>query len=140
MKANVPKPQKPPRPFERLPEYQRQQINKFFTDQMYNGMDKENERVQEVMIKANCIYKHDFEGADEEQLLQYIASWRRFYRTIERFKTEEELNAWLSEQMKRCFPTCGFPQMRIDELKKAEGSILYEQRNTYNAGAETEDL
>lgn len=134
MKCNI------PRQVTQMSPSDRMQIAKFYTRQMYNGMDKENERVQEVMIKENCIWLHDQKGFTEEDLLQYIASWRRFYRTIERFKTEEELNAWLDEQMKRCFPTCGFPQKRIDELKKAEESILDEQRNTYNAGAETEDL
>ena len=120
MKCNI------PRQVSQMSPSDQKQIAKYYTEQMYNGMDKENERVQEVMIKANCIYKHDFEGADEEQLLQYIASWRRFYRTIERFKTEDELNAWLDEQMKRCFPTCGFPQMRIDQLKNAGESVLNE--------------
>lgn len=108
---------------------QRKRIAKYYTEQMYNGMDKENERVQEVMIKANCIYKRKYEGATEEQLLQYVAEWKRFYRRLERLGTQEAQDAWLEEQMKECFPTCGFPQFRIDELKRAEDSELIERKD-----------
>ena len=107
---------------------ERQRIAKYYTQQAYNLADKEHERVQEVMIKANCIYKHKYEGATEEQLLQYVAEWKRFYRRLERLKTQEEQDAWLDEQMKECFPTCGFPQFRIDELKRAEDSELLEDK------------
>jgi hypothetical protein len=87
---------------------------------MYNGMDKENERVQEVMIKGNCSMLARVFGFTEEQLLAYISEWKRFYRRLERLGTQEAQDAWLAEQMKECFPTCGFPQFRIDELKNAE--------------------
>lgn len=112
---------------------QRQRIAKYYTQQAYNLADKEHERVQEVMIKANCIYKRKYEGATEEQLLQYVAEWKRFYRRLERMKTQEEQDAWLDEQMKQCFPTCGFPQFRIDELKRAEDSELLEKGDMKNA-------
>lgn len=124
MKANVPKPQKPPRPFERLPEYQQRQINKFFTDEAYKLSDKEHEYVQEFMIKTDCIYMHDVLGCTEDQLLAYIAWRKRTYRKIDRFTNRAEQDAWLAREMERCFPTCGFPQFRIDELKSDERSIL----------------
>lgn len=127
MNCNIPRQVTQMSPSERL------RIAKYYTEQMYNGMDKENERVQEVMIKANCIYKYKYEGATEEQLLQYVAEWKRFYRRLERMKTQEEQDAWLDEQMKECFPTCGFPQFRIDELKRAEDSELLQKGDMKNA-------
>ena len=127
MKCNIPKDVMDMSPS------QRQRIAKYYTQQAYNLADKEHERVQEVMIKANCIYKRKYEGATEEQLLQYVAEWKRFYRRLERMKTQEEQDAWLDEQMKQCFPTCGFPQFRIDELKRAEDSELLEKGAMKNA-------
>jgi hypothetical protein len=106
---------------------QRQRIAKYYTQQAYNLADKEHERVQEVMIKGNCILMAKLYGFTEEQLLAYISEWKRFYRRLERLATQEAQDAWLEEQMKECFPTCGFPQFRIDELKRAEESVLNDQ-------------
>jgi len=113
-----------PRQVTQMSPSDRKMIAKYFTGQMYNGMDQENERVQEVMIKGNCSMLARVFGFTEEQLLAYVAEWKRFYRRLERLKTQEEQDAWLDEQMKECFPTCGFPQFRIDELKRAEDSEL----------------
>ncbi len=127
MNCNIPRQVTQMSPSERL------RIAKYYTEQMYNGMDKENERVQEVMIKGNCVMLAKIFGFTEEQLLSYIAEWKRFYRRLERMKTQEEQDAWLDEQMKQCFPTCGFPQFRIDELKRAEDSELLEKGDMKNA-------
>lgn len=116
-----------PRQVTQMSPSDRKMIAKYYTGQMYNGMDKENERVQEVMIKGGCIIGAQLFGLTEEQLLAYIAEWKRFYRRLERLKTQEEQDAWLDEQMKECFPTCGFPQFRIDELKRAEDSELLKE-------------
>jgi len=132
MKCNI------PRQVSEMSPSDRKVITKYFTNEMYKGMDRENEKVQEVMIKLFCTWLHDH-GATEEEIHAFIAWMRRTYRQLARCKTEEEQNAWLEKELARCFPG-GFPQFRIDELKSNERSILDEQRNTYNAGAETEDL
>ena len=106
---------------------ERLRIAKYYTQQAYNLADKEHERVQEVMIKGNCIMLAQVFGYTEDQLLAYIAEWKRFYRRLERLGTQEAQDAWLEEQMKECFPTCGFPQFRIDELKRAVDSELLEK-------------
>lgn len=103
---------------------ERQRIAKYYTQQAYNLADKEHERVQEVMIKGNCSMLARVFGFTEEQLLAYVAEWKRFYRRLERLGTQEAQDAWLDEQMITCFPSCGFPQFRIDELKRAEDSEL----------------
>lgn len=127
MKCNIPKDVTDMSPS------QRQRIAKYYTQQAYNLADKEHERVQEVMIKGNCILMAKLYGFTEEQLLAYISEWKRFYRRLERLGTQEAQDAWLEEQMKECFPTCGFPQFRIDELKRAEDSELLEKGDMKNA-------
>ena len=118
-----------PRQVTQMSPSDRKMIAKYYTGQMYNGMDKENERVQEVMIKGNCSMLARVFGFTEEQLLAYVSEWKRFYRRLERLGTQEAQDAWLEEQMKECFPTCGFPQFRIDELKRAEDSELIERKD-----------
>lgn len=112
---------------------QRQRIAKYYTQQAYNLADKEHERVQEVMIKGFCVITAQIFNATEEELLAGIAEWKRLYRRLERLGTQEAQDAWLEEQMKECFPTCGFPQFRIDELKRAEDSELLEKGDKKNA-------
>ena len=122
-----------PRQVTQMSPSDRMQIAKYYTRQMYNGMDQENERVQEVMIKGNCIMLAKIFDYTEEQLLAYLAEWKRFYRRLERLGTQEAQDAWIEEQMKECFPTCGFPQFRIDELKRAGDSELLEKGDMKNA-------
>lgn len=122
MKCNIPKEVTDMSPS------QRQRIAKYYTQQAYNLADKEHERVQEVMIKGGCIIGAQLFGLTEEQLLAYVAEWKRFYRRLERLKTQEEQDAWLDKQTEPLFPNSGFPQFRIDELKRAEDSELLEDK------------
>jgi hypothetical protein len=106
---------------------ERLRIAKYYTQQAYNLADKEHERVQEVMIKGFCVITAQIFNATEEELLAGIAKWKRFYRRLERLGTQEAQDAWLKEQTDPLFPKSGFPQFRIDELKRAEESVLNDQ-------------
>ena len=118
MNANI------PRSWHRLPPVEKRALENLVREQAYLLADKEHEEVQEVMIKLNCMILHNHFGLTEEELLQYIALWKRTYRRNDRNKSKAEQDAWLDAEMQKCFPTCGFPQMRIDELKNKERSIL----------------
>lgn len=116
MKCNIPKPPKLHKSWHQLPEYEKDKINEAYTDFAYELSEKQIIEAQEIWIKLDCINLRNC-GATEEELLQYIAGWKRVYAHNARIKTKEEQAAWLDEEMKKCFPTCGFPQCRIDELK-----------------------
>jgi hypothetical protein len=118
MKCNLPKERDLPKPWHRLPQHEKNAINKAMTERAYEIVDKEEEEMLEVWIKLNCILLHDFKGFTEEDLFQYIAAWKRIYQRNDRTQNKESQKVWLDAEMKRCFPTCGFPQIRIDELKK----------------------
>ena len=118
MKPNI------PRSWHSLPPAERRALEKFLQDQAYLLADREHEEVQETMIKFNCMMLHDHFDFTEEQLLQYVALWKRTYRRNDRHQSKGEQDAWLESEMKKCFPTCGFPQMRIDDLKSKERSIF----------------
>ena len=117
MKCNTPKPPKMPKTWDRLSQYDRDILTKVMSDVVYDRVDTELRDVQEIWIKLCCILLHDFHEMDEEELLRFIAGWKRMYRRNERIKTKEEQAAWLESELQRCFPECGFPQIRIDEMR-----------------------
>lgn len=117
MKCNMPKPKKLPKPFYSLPQYEQDALMKAMSDASYDAADMKLADTQEVWLKMSCIIWHRM-GATEEQLLQYIAGFKRMYRRNERIETEAEQKAWLDSELARCFPSCGFPQFRIDEMKE----------------------
>ena len=116
MKCNTPKPPKMPKTWDRLSQYDRDVLTKVMSDTVYDRVDKELRDVQEIWIKLCCIILREM-GNTEEELMQFIAAWKRMYRRNERIQTKEEQTLWLELEMSRCFPTCGFPQFRIDEMK-----------------------
>lgn len=117
MNCNIPKQPKLPKTFYRLPGYEQKVLTEAMNEHAYHLADLQLAETQEIWIKLDCINLRNC-GATEEELLQYIAGWKRVYARNARIKTKEEQTAWLEEEMKKCFPTCGFPQIRIDELKE----------------------
>lgn len=117
MKCNMPKQPKLPKTFYRLPDYEQKSLTEAMNEHAYHLADLQLAEAQEIWIKLDCINLRE-QGATEEDLMRYIAGWKRVYARNARIKTKEEQTAWLEEEMKKCFPTCGFPQIRIDELKE----------------------
>lgn len=118
MKCNIPKPPKLPKSWHQLPQYEKDIINKALSEHAWKVADLQLAETQEIWIKLACILLHNNHGFDEEEMMQFIAEWKRIYGRNARIETKEEQTAWLEEEMKKCFPTCGFPQIRIDELKE----------------------
>ena len=117
MKCNVPKPPKMPKTWDQLCQYDRDVLTRVMSETVYDRVDQELKDTQEVWIKMACIILYKM-GMTEEQLLQFIADWKHMYRRNQRIKTKEEQTAWLDSELARCFPSCGFPQFRIDEMKE----------------------
>lgn len=116
MNANIPRPPKMPKTWDRLSDYDRKILTKVMTDTAFDMADKQLADTQEVWIKLACIILHDGFQMEEEELFQFIASWKRMYRRNARIQTKEEQSLWLEVELNRCFPG-GFPQFRIDEMK-----------------------
>jgi TRAP-type C4-dicarboxylate transport system substrate-binding protein len=116
MKCNV------KRSWDSLKPAERRALEKSLQEWANLQADKENEKVQEFLIKMHCIWMRDREATDEE-IFDYIAWMKRTYRRVARCKTEAEQNAWMDAELARCFPG-GFPQFRIDDMKSKERSIF----------------
>jgi hypothetical protein len=112
MKCNLPK------SWHHLPQSEKDLIQDEFNKQLNYLIDKEEAEVQEIWIKLACILLHDTFGFGEERLLRFIAAWDRVYRRNARLETKSKQKEWLDEEMAKCFPNTGFPQMRIDRLKE----------------------
>lgn len=112
MKCNLPK------SWHQLPQSEKDLINKAMTEKAYEIADDQLAETQDIWIKLACILLHETFGFGEQRLCRFIAAWNRIYRRNARLQTKAEQTAWLAEEMKKCFPTCGFPQIRIDEIKR----------------------
>lgn len=107
-----------PKSYFKLPKYERDAIEQQYNEMLEREVGKNGADLQEIWIKLACILLRDRHGFSEEDLLIFIAGWNRIYRKNERIKTKAEQDAWLSEEMNKCFPKNGFPQCRIDRLKE----------------------
>ena len=112
MKCNM------PTSFNKLPKAEQECIQNALNEQLNHLVDKEEAEIQEIWIKLACILLHEVFGFGEKRLCRFIIAWNRIYRRNERMQTKEEQAAWLDEELKKCFPKDGFPQMRIDRLKE----------------------
>lgn len=110
MKCNLPK------TWEQLQKKDKDVINRVYIEMMNEELDKDIQTVQEILIKMSCIILHDEFGFRDLRLLRFVSAWRKAFRRIEREKLRQA--EWLDEELARCFPKGGFPQERIDHLKR----------------------
>jgi hypothetical protein len=111
MKANI------PRSWHSLPQREKEAIKKLMTEHVYELVDEEEKQIQVTWMKMCCIILHEVYGFGETRLLRFIARWKRMYARNKRYTNEKDRDAWLDEEMKKLFKTCGFPDLRIQEMK-----------------------
>lgn len=112
MKCNL------PRSYLSLPQKEKDAITEVLSEQVTEAINKEEAELQEIWIKLACINLHETFGFGEDRLCRFIAAWNRIYNRNGRTGSKVEQTKWLDEEMKKCFPKCGFPQRRIDSLKE----------------------
>ena len=106
-----------PKSWHQLPQSEKDKIYQAMTEEAYKIADRQTAETQEIWIKLACMLLRKSFDFNEEKLLQFVAAWNIFYQRNERVQTKEEQAAWLASEMETCFPECGFPQDRIDNLK-----------------------
>lgn len=111
MEANIPK------SWFRLPKREQEAIKKLMTEQVVEIVDEEEKQMQVIWMKMCCIILHEVFGFGEIRLLRFIAHWKRMYARNKRYTTNESRDEWLDAEMKKLFKTCGFPDLRIQEMK-----------------------
>ena len=111
MKANLPK------SWNSLPRHEKEVIKKLMTEQVVEIVDEEEKQMQVAWMKMCCIILHEVYGFGEIRLLRFIARWKRMYAKNKRYTTNESRDEWLDGEMKKLFKSCGFPDLRIQEMK-----------------------
>lgn len=107
-----------PKSFNELPKSERQSIEDYCNKIINDSLDKEDAELQVLYMKMTCMILKDNFGMTEDDLLRFIGSWGQIYRKNRKFKTSAEQSEWLETEMKRIFPTGGFPDMAIERYKK----------------------
>ena len=111
MKANLPK------SWNSLPRREKEVIKRLMTEQVVEIVDEEEKQMQVAWMKMCCIILHEVYGFGEIRLLRFIARWKRMYAKNKRYTTNESRDEWLDGEMKKLFKSCGFPDLRIQEMK-----------------------
>ena len=100
MKCNYLK--KLPKDWENLKPSVQQKINEIYTDaanELINQqVDKEEAQMQKTWIAYGAVALAE-NGATKEDILIWIASWKRIYRANGRMKTKEEQEAFVKEHL-----------------------------------------
>lgn len=92
-------------------------LQKVMTERVYDLVDEEEKQIQVTWMKMCCIVLHEVYGFGEIRLLRFIARWKRMYAKNKRYTTNESRDEWLDGEMKKLFKSCGFPDLRIQEMK-----------------------
>lgn len=117
MKANIPKPQKMPKSWFRLPQYERDAITEAITDQYYGHLNHEEAELQKVWLKIMCIVNHDVLKVGKVRAMSVLFRWKRVYRIVGKFKTTAERDAWLDAELDKIFGKGGYPSDWVDSLE-----------------------
>ena len=102
----------------KLPQKERDAIEQAKAEEARRLAEDSLAETQEVWLKMDCMLLHNVLGLTEDQLIAHLLAWKRAYRMNLRIQTKEEQDAWLDAEMKKCFPTGGYPQTIIDDIRK----------------------
>jgi hypothetical protein len=64
-----------------------------------------------------CIINHEMSGYGAIRARRWLHRWKRLYRKIGSFKTAEERDAYLDEEMQKIFGKDGYPADWVDSLE-----------------------
>lgn len=110
---------KPPRPYERLPEYQQKIINEYAVKLVEEiAKPREEAYIRQLLnlyIRESCVMLHDQFGMGESDLNQYIGAHKQFWRGQNRLVEKGTQDEYLEGRINEIFKG-GFPQAFIDSL------------------------
>ena len=119
MKAFIPKPPKMPRSWDRLPEYEKQKISEVCNEAINAQVDHEEAELQKIWLQLACIVLHRQKDPFGKMLcMAFLKDWKRVYKTLGKFKTSEERDAWLKSEMEKIFGKGGYPAEWVDSLER----------------------
>ncbi len=87
-------------------------------EMIFERLDEELCIAQFNWIKMGCCSLADIPTIKVEEMLMWIGGFMRLYRQNARFKTQEELSAFLDKRMNEIFGEDGFPEEFMQSFKE----------------------
>lgn len=106
-----------PRSWFSLPKSEQQAITEACSKAVHATVDHEEAELQKIWIKMAVIALHEVFGFGSMRCLRFIKHWKRLYRIISTFKTNEERDEWLKAKTDKIFRKGGYPDGWVDSLE-----------------------
>lgn len=118
MKVKLPKPPKMPKSWFKLPEYERKAITDLCEETVNQRVDHEEAILQKRWLKIACIVLHrQKDPYGKMRCMAFLKDFKRMYVYCSRFKSGEEIEAWLTAEMEKIFGKDGYPTEWVDALE-----------------------
>ena len=115
MKAIIPK------SWHTLPEREKKAIKNVCEDIVNKTIDHEEAELQKVWLQVAVLVNYELFGHGKTRALRFLKQWKWVYRTISKFKTNEERREWLDSEMAKIFGDNGYPHKWVDSLEHGGG-------------------
>lgn len=110
-----------PKDWEDLKPSVQKKINEIYTEAATTianqQIDKEEVQMQKTWIAYGAVALAE-NGATKDEILIWIASWKRIYRANGRMKTKEEQESFVSKHLASIFGEDGYPFEFVDSLER----------------------
>lgn len=112
MKARLPK------AWNRLPQSEKDAINKVMTDEVVKQVLHEEAELQKIWLQMACIVLHRNFGFGRKRCMLFLANWREIYRQNSRLEGKEEQERFLAGEIDQIFRKEGYPTAYVDKLEE----------------------
>ena len=116
MNVNIPSKKKLPKSYMRLPEYEKQAINKAMQELYDEALDKEEVELQKIWLQFACIVLHRHFGFGKVRAMRFLGAWKRLYKQNERCGNKDSQAEFLKSHMDKIFGYDGYPYEWGDKL------------------------
>jgi hypothetical protein len=119
MKANIKKPPKPPKSWDRLPAFEKKVIEDYCSQVVTERVNHEEAELQKRWLQLACIVLHSQKDPyGKMRCMAFLKDWKRAYNVLARYKTDDGATAYLKKEMDSIFGVDGYPYEWIDKLEK----------------------
>lgn len=119
MKANLPKQQKPPRSWDKLPDFEKKVINDYCEQKFQEQLNHEEAILQKRWLQLACIVLHNQKDPfGKMRCMAFLKGFKKVYRACEKYKTNAEIEAYLDAEMEKIFGKDGYPYEWVDKLER----------------------
>lgn len=87
-------------------------------DAFFDEMNRQGEIMQINWIKLGICSMANNEKFDKDDMLAWVAGFKRLYQLNSRFETQQELTSYLDKRMEEIFGPGGFPEEYLQSFRR----------------------